>query len=137
VPRQKTSTHELCGRREILQRKNLIRVTDVLTCNHYHRAERCWHFSEMCEVTIVGNSVTARNGPVTVTLRPLESSTEVRTFRGSEDPPAGWVSRRFDVKVPSTSVFFVNEINNSTALATEMRIQIVTHNGRDTPSGTN
>jgi hypothetical protein len=124
-------------RRHILQRKNLIRVTDVLTCNDYHRVERCWHFSEMCDVMIDGDSATARNGPVTVTLRPLESSTDVLAFRGSEDPPAGWVSRRFDVKVPTTSLFFVNEIRDSSELVMEMQIHIGTDAGRDNLSGAN
>jgi hypothetical protein len=133
----KRLTDPVLHRRHILQRKNLIRVTDTLTCNNYHRIERCWHFSEMCDVITDGTLVTAQNGPVTVTLRSMESSTEVIAFRGSEDPPAGWVSRRFDVKVPSTSVFFVNEVNNSTQLTTELQIQIGTHSGPAISIGVN
>jgi hypothetical protein len=65
-----------------------------------------------------GNAIVAEQGPIRVTLRAAESSCEIRKFRGSENPPGGWVSRHFDVKVPADSIYFVNEIRGTTELKT-------------------
>lgn len=111
-------------RRRIVLGKTTVEIVDTLRCNGYHRVERCWHFSEKCRVSLEGTTVTAENGPVRVTLRPLEPVVEVRRLRGSEDPPGGWVSRRFDVKVPAESLYFVNDLRGTTELKTTIECEI-------------
>jgi hypothetical protein len=44
----------------------------------------------------------------------------VEVFRGVHSPPAGWVSRRFDVMAPCTTVVFRNEIKGRTELVSEL-----------------
>lgn len=111
-------------RRRITQEKTTIEVVDTLRCNGYHSIERCWHFSEKCRVSLEGTTVVAEQGPVRVTLRPMEAVREIRRLRASEDPPGGWVSRRFDVKVPADSVYFVNEVQGTAVLKTRIEVEI-------------
>ena len=111
-------------RRSIVQDGARIEIVDTLRCNGYHRAERCWHFSEQCRVSLEGTTVVAANGPVRVTLRPLEPVREIRRLRASEDPPGGWVSRRFDVKVPAESLYFVNDVQGTTELKTTIECEM-------------
>lgn len=114
----------LVHQRRIIQQESMIEVIDRLDCSSYHTAERCWHFSEQCRVSLEGTTVVAENGPVRVTLRPIETDCEIRHLRGSDDPPGGWVSRRFDVKVPSDSVFFTSRIEGTTELQTRIECEI-------------
>jgi hypothetical protein len=110
--------------REVRMQTNLIEVTDRLLCRDAHQVERCWHFSEHCRVTVDGNAVVAEQGPVRVTLRAAEPVREIRRLRGSEDPPGGWVSRHFDIKVPSDSVYFVSDIRGDCELKTLIEWEI-------------
>jgi Heparinase II/III-like protein/Heparinase II/III N-terminus len=110
--------------RDILHRGNVVEVVDRLLCDGPHVVERCWHFSEECRVTLEGSSVIAEHGPVRVTLRPVEAVGEVRMLKGSEDPPAGWISRRFDVKSPTNSVYFVDEIRGTSEFRTRIHCEV-------------
>lgn len=86
--------------------------------------ERCWHFSEKCRISLEGPAVVAENGPVRVILRPLEPVGETRRLRGSGEPPGGWVSRNFDVKVPADSVYFVDQIQGTSELRTRIECEV-------------
>jgi hypothetical protein len=66
----------------------------------------------------------AEHGPVRVTLRAADPVHEVRLLRGSESPPGGWVSRHFDVKVPSDSIYIVNDIQGTCELKTLIQWEI-------------
>lgn len=111
-------------RRRIAQEGATIEIVDTLRCNGYHRVERCWHFSEKCRVSLEGTTVVAENGPVRVKLRPVEPVHEIRRLKGSEDPPGGWVSRRFDVKEPAESLYFVDEVRGTAELKTTIECEI-------------
>ncbi len=111
-------------RRDIMHRGNTIEVTDRLSCNGPHVVERAWHFSEECRVSLEGTTVVAEHGPVRVTLRPLEPVGETRRLRGSDKPPGGWVSRRFDDKVAADTVWFVNEIHGPSELGTRIECEV-------------
>jgi hypothetical protein len=117
-------------RREIEMRSGQIEIVDVLTCRQAHRVERCWHFSEHCKVDVEDGILTIRNGPVRVTMQSAGPDPEVRKYRGSVDPPAGWVSRSFDVKVPADTVYMLNSIEGTTALMTLISWKI--EHGADT-----
>lgn len=110
--------------REINQSGNIIRILDRLMCRGAHLAEQCWHFSEHCQVRLEEGKIVARNENVVVTITVPAGVHEVRHLRGSEDPPGGWISRRFDVKVPSDSVYFVREIDGTTELKNTIQIDI-------------
>jgi hypothetical protein len=110
--------------RVIRMESDVIEVTDRLLCKETHEVERCWHFSEQCHITLNGSSVVAEHGPVRVTLRAADPVREVRLLRGSESPPGGWVSRHFDVKVPSDSIYIVNDIQGTCELKTLIQWEI-------------
>jgi hypothetical protein len=103
-------------RREIHRRGRVIDVTDTLECEGHHEIEQWWHFSEQCSVTIRDGEIHADNRGIRIRLSP--SSGSARLFRGSEDPIAGWVSRRFNAKVPTTSVCVSSDIQGVAALRT-------------------
>lgn len=112
-------------RRLIEQRETKIRVVDELSCKGHHRVEQCWHFSEQCRVRVTDEfEIVAKNGPVTVRLRAAEPMQKIHHLRGSEDPAGGWVSRRFDVKEPADSVYFVKEIEGTATLTTLIECEI-------------
>lgn len=103
--------------------KCCVEVADVLTCAGAHTAERCWHFAEGAEVgTGPGGEIEARGRRVRVRLIPGEP-VEAALYRGSLTPRFGWVSRRFDVKTPTTTVVWRNEIRGRTKLVTKILIE--------------
>jgi Heparinase II/III-like protein/Heparinase II/III N-terminus len=102
-------------KRAIRQQGNRIEIMDRIDCAGYHVIERFWHFGEHCHVDISDTRVVAVHGPVRVTFTAGEAVQLVR-LRASEDPPGGWVSRRFDVKVPSDSIVWTNEVRSTSEL---------------------
>jgi uncharacterized heparinase superfamily protein len=100
-------------------------ITDTINCAGPHSIERCWHFSEDCDVSVKGASVIAENDGVSVQIIAENPSTRVVCLTGSENPVGGWVSRSFDKKVASSSVYFADEINGTTVL----RARITCHIG--------
>jgi len=115
-------------RREITLHGTMIEVSDRIICDGYHRVERCWHYSERCSVTVEGTTVIADNDRVRVRLDAADPVSEVCHRRGSNSPPGGWVSRSFDVKVPTSSVVFVDEIEGTTKLKTIINCEIQRQN---------
>ena len=95
-------------------------VEDHISCTSAHQLARHWHFHEDCQVTVDGRTVIADNGALRITLVAQGSSPEVQVWRGSEDPPGGWVSRRFGLKVPCTTVAWLDSITGSCVLRTEI-----------------
>jgi hypothetical protein len=90
-------------RRKIIldKRSGTIVVTDLLQGDGRHRAEQFWHFAEGCVVSRnTGKGIMVRHGDVTILLVPPEPF-RTRLARGDETSPAGWVSRRFDEKIPT------------------------------------
>jgi hypothetical protein len=103
-------------RREIHRRGRVFEVTDTLVCKGGHAVERWWHFSEKCNVTVASHEIHAENQGSRIRLDP--GIGQVHVYRGSGHPIAGWVSRRFDVKVPSTSICVRSDIRGTMALHT-------------------
>ena len=109
-------------RREVVFDKHNkhIRITDTIECTQSHRAERFWHFSESCQVTHDNGVVVAENDGVKIKLTTDNDGDTIRLCTGETEPPAGWVSRHFDVKVPTTTAIFSNEIKGTTTLVTNI-----------------
>lgn len=95
-------------------------IMDRIDAKAEHVVERYWHFAEDCQVTVDGLEILVATNGVQVRLRCLDGHCEALRLRGSDDPIGGWVSRRFDVKVPSTTVVWKNRIRNATELRTEI-----------------
>lgn len=109
-------------RREILLEKagRRIVVTDTLDCAGQHRAECRWHFSEACEVWLEGKVLYARNSGSVVSLRLADPALKFEIHNGEEDPPGGWVSRSFDIKIPTVTAVVPFKVQGRTTLITEI-----------------
>lgn len=114
-------------RREVLldkvARKLLVR--DCLECRAEHRVERFWHLAEDCQILEREVEVVARKRDVTLRIRSRGTAAmTIEVVRGREDPPLGWVSRRFDVKVPTSTLVISDTITGATTLETEITWQL-------------
>lgn len=92
-------------RREIAYERGarLVRVTDHIHCTSVHHIEIFWHFASECLVMLDGDTATATYDGVELVLR-WPAPLTARLARGSADPPLGWISQRFDEKVPADTL---------------------------------
>ena len=92
-------------RREIVYDRSarLVRVTDRLHCAATHHIEIFWHLAKECVVRLDGDSATVTRDAVELVLRWPEPLT-ARLARGCTDPTLGWISDRFDQKVPGDTL---------------------------------
>jgi len=79
-----------------------------------------WHFSEDCSVTGTPGGLYIANGPVRLVMT-LPEGGEVSILRGSESPLAGWVSRAYDQRVPSTTVVWRGRLGAGAEVETVFR----------------
>jgi heparinase II/III-like protein len=93
-------------RRIVLEkRERRILVEDAIEARGAHRVEAFFHCSEACAVEPVpGGFALRRDGRAVTLLFPGAGASDTRLLRGSVDPIGGWVSRRFDEKVPATTI---------------------------------
>lgn len=110
-------------RREIVFSKfhQEVFVTDTLTCANRHTVETCWHFSEDCAVSVEGKTVLAENSGVQLRLRP-SAVEDIIVLKGEESPIGGWISRRFDIKVPTTTIVCRSTIKGTAAQRTVIAV---------------
>jgi hypothetical protein len=92
-------------RREIVYQRaaRLVTVTDQIRCASVHRLEIFWHFAEECRVTLDDDAARATRDGVALELR-WPAPLHARLVRGSVDPPLGWISHRFDERVPADTL---------------------------------
>lgn len=100
----------------------ILRVTDTLDCKGTHTVEIFWHFAETCRAQVVGKEITAVCGNQSITMLMPGCGWPPVVISGQEEPPMGWVSRRFDQKCHSSSIIWSGQITGSTALNTEIRL---------------
>jgi Heparinase II/III-like protein/Heparinase II/III N-terminus len=96
-------------------------ITDELACDGAHSVGIHWHFSPLCAVVIEGNSVVAQRDSARVILACPDGLVPT-LITGRAEPPLGWFSAGFDVKLPSHTAVFGGEIRGSTSFRTEIRI---------------
>jgi hypothetical protein len=101
-----------------------LQVTDRLECTGRHRVEVLFHVAETCHVENAGGFVRVQNGPVQIRLRNQFPGWNAEVVSGQESPPLGWVSRRFDKKLPTHTIVWTGEILGATDLWTELEIEI-------------
>lgn len=96
--------------------KKLFFIEDTILCKKQHVIERFWHFSEHCDVTMNDNGkITVTNSNQKVIIMPKQQ-VKADIYFGNEDLPSGWISRKYDVKSPTTSVVWHNEIDGTCIL---------------------
>jgi hypothetical protein len=112
-------------RRELVVNKtaDVVSVVDQLECNAPHEVEIHWHFAEDCLVTIEGNVVVATNRGVELRMHVEGADFQLRCVTGQTNPPMGWTSRRFDVKVPSTTACWYGRIAAATHWQTTIAVR--------------
>lgn len=97
-----------------------ITVTDVIEAQAPHTIERFWHFSEHIDVKqLDAHTVVAAGRGAALAIR-LGEDASIEIHRGSQAPRAGWISRRFGAKQPTTTVIVTNSIASSSTLSTTL-----------------
>ncbi|HET9644489.1 MAG TPA: heparinase II/III family protein [Burkholderiaceae bacterium] len=99
------------------QRERRIEVVDALQCRRAHRIELFWHFAEGVEPRLEGaDSIIIRFADRRWKLE--APGLELSLHRGEEDPPLGWISRRFDEKLPTWTLRCSRTIEGPTQIRT-------------------
>ena len=110
--------------------ENSFEIADELSCKGHHQVELCWHFAEDCLVNCLDGTVAATSGDVSLAMAMVDCNLSPTLFRGQEDPPAGWISRSFDVKTPTACVVWRGVIEGNTQLATRITINFGSRHSR-------
>ena len=100
--------------------ENRIVIDDVFECKEAHTVHRNWHFSEDCKVTLANQQVIANNADSQIILTAKQSNVKMTKYTGATQPIRGWVSRQFDVKVPTSTVVWETSIEGHTCLQTNI-----------------
>lgn len=97
-------------------------VIDTIECSGNHRLECFWHFAE--DVTVRperDGSVLAQKNGQRVRLRPdYPASFKLSVYRADIAQPAGWISRRFSRKDPTTTAVWRGEISGTTEFSMQV-----------------
>jgi Heparinase II/III-like protein len=102
------------------KKARILVISDVLECRDAHDVEIGFHFSEACNVWQAARNVfLAAHGTKRLRLH-LDGRLTPTLYRGSEQPMAGWVSRTFDVKVPTVTLMARGRITSTTEFRTEI-----------------
>ncbi|MBS0300497.1 MAG: alginate lyase family protein [Proteobacteria bacterium] len=109
---------------EFLKNEGIIRVEDAFECTQEHTIELNWHFAEMCEVRIESCQVQAAVANVNMQMTMPDSACKPELMHGRDEPPSGWVSRRFDEKVPTSTITWRERITGAAKRVTILRITI-------------
>jgi len=107
-------------RREIRldKARRQIEINDTLMCKRAHIIERPWHFAEHCTVRETVNGFSATSAGVIIAIKHADAGVTALRFSGDVERPAGWVSRRYDIKTPTTTLVWLTEISGETTLRT-------------------
>ena len=97
-------------------------VTDTVECRYAHDVEIAWHFDERCAVRAENATLRATRGMRGLCLVCDDSTLVPDLCAGRDDPPAGWVSRRFDRKEPATCAVFSVRIEGSRTIRTRITV---------------
>jgi hypothetical protein len=108
---------------ELRREENRMIVTDRLFCSGYHTVELFWHFAEDVAVALQGDGVRAVSGELAVVLDVAKAGVRPALYRGSDNPIAGWISRRFAVKVAATTAVWRWTIDGEDAATTTILIR--------------
>jgi len=105
-------------------KSNKIHVIDQLTGTGQHTADFCLHLAEQCSVKRTINSqyeISCAKGYVVVDL---DKRLSVDVLWGSNNPIAGWISRGYHRKVPTTTFIGSCEWQEQLQLETCLQVEI-------------
>jgi hypothetical protein len=94
-------------------------IVDMLNCKERHQVETYWHFSENCEVKVVGSTIYVKQEGKSIQVV-FEDNAKLLKYEASLSPLSGWISRSFDKKVPCTTVIAAYEINGTSLIKTDL-----------------
>lgn len=95
-------------------------VKDILQCTNVHDISVHWQFGEHCLVTVNDGQLQAQGQRSCLRMRCSHGTLEV--LRGSETPPGGWISRRFDEKSPIASAAWRMRVQGTTEIVTHIEL---------------
>ena len=112
-------------RRELLldHATSAVTVVDEIFCRGPHTIEMFWHFAESCDVTLDGTRATVRRGGARLEMQ-LPQELQCELARGREDVPLGWVSRRFDQRVPTSTLLARGTTSGNARLVTRLEVSV-------------
>jgi hypothetical protein len=99
-----------------------ITVIDSLECQRDHEIEVCWQFAEGMTVRQDGDILLADGARNQIRMA-CNAPLSLRLFCGSESPIAGWVSRRFDSKIPAWSATWHGRVGPGASVVTTISLR--------------
>ena len=106
-------------RRELMfdRKSDRLTVVDTVECRGQHRILRYLHFAEDCDVRVVNDRlVEAYRNDGRMQVRLDGNPCAIDLLCGSDEPPAGWVSRTFGEKRAAPTVRLTSEIRGTQQL---------------------
>jgi hypothetical protein len=89
----------------LLKAERRIVIEDALEMDDEHDVELFFHWSERCTVEARDGAFVATSGERRVAVElPREPSSRSELLVASMEPIGGWISRRFDVRTPTTTL---------------------------------
>ena len=85
--------------------KKEITITDRVECRKTHQLEWFWHLSEACTVEALGNQYVISNEGARLIIEIDPLITEHELVFGNENTFLGWVSRGYDQKCPTHTIY--------------------------------
>jgi len=110
-----------------------VSVVDELFCCGSHTVEMFWHFAESCEVTLDGCRAIVGRGGARLELQ-LPQGMRYELVCGREDVPLGWVSRRFDQRMPTSTLVVQGPTRGNARLVTRLELSIAAARSGTGPS---
>jgi len=110
-------------RRKIVLHKweRLVVIEDTLQMAAQHDIELLFHCSERCQVEAAPGGYALRQGNKTLLLRlPCIEGASSQVLIGGVSPIFGWVSRRFDNKLPAPTIVWKGRLKGEIVLRTEI-----------------
>ena len=99
-------------------------IIDELVCSGRHDIEIFWHFAPECSVSLQAAAiVVAERDGVRAELA-CPGGLAATVVKGQEQPPRGWFSSEFDVKVPTSTAVFAGAIHGNTTFRSRFRISV-------------
>jgi hypothetical protein len=107
-------------RRIVLDKpRRRILIEDRLEMAGTHRVELFFHCSEQCRIEAEAQHWLLQVGDQRLRMMPpQEAGATARIARGEQDPPLGWISRSFDVRVPTATLAWRATLRGATTLRT-------------------
>lgn len=93
-------------------------ITDKVITQGEHEVELFWHFAERCEVAVNDRSIEWQTAHARGSLSLDVKDFSLELLSGSDSPPAGWISRRFDCREPIVTARYHARTHDSVHIVT-------------------